>query len=334
MSSIFEALQRSEAKRLGVASDHTPVLPSELLLAAELGATHEVNALGSSDFGQFQSVAVLPSPGSRLVSLTAQESLGAEKFRFLGVQLRQLQQGRPIKRLLITSTVPEEGKSTVSGNLATSLARKHQQKILLVEGDLRRPSLGSQLGLSHLPGLSEWLQGDSAPIANIYHLEGAGFWFLPAGRPPGNPLELMQSGRLSKLLDRLSAWFDWIVIDSPPVLPLADTSVWMRFSDGILLVARPGTTVRRQLQRGLHVLQSSKLLGVVLNGSKNNDDDKYYQRYALVTANLQGDPWQWFNWDRLSRFRSLSFALPEICRRRIRRAIWSPPSKSDPDAGT
>ena len=99
------------------------------------------------------------------------------------------------------------------------------------------------------------------PIQDIYRLEGLNLWFLPAGRPPENPLELMQSGRLSQLLDQLSAWFDWIVIDSPPILPLADTSVWARLADGILLVTREGTTKRRMLQRGLQALERVEVAG-------------------------------------------------------------------------
>jgi len=88
--------------------------------------------------------------------------------------------------------------------------------------------------LAHLAGLGEYLQGEPRSITNIYHLDGAGLWFLPAGKPPENPLELMQSGQLSGLLDQLTAGFDWIIIDSPPILPLADTSVWTRFADGVL----------------------------------------------------------------------------------------------------
>jgi capsular exopolysaccharide synthesis family protein len=184
--------------------------------------------------------------------LTDKESLGAEKFRFLSVRLRQLQQTRPIKKLLITSTIPEEGKSMVSGNLAAVLARKKQQKVLLLEGDLRRPVLGSRFGLGKLPGLTEWLQEQPAAMTSIYRLEGTGLWFLPAGKPADNPLELMQSGRLSHLMDQLASWFDWVIIDSPPVLPLADTSLWMRLADGILLVAREGVTQKRQLQKGYY----------------------------------------------------------------------------------
>jgi capsular exopolysaccharide synthesis family protein len=302
MSSIFEALQRSESERLGIATEQLAL--ADLLQAAERGDPSEATHFGPIDLGQCRSQPVSPSPDSRLVCLTANESLGAETFRFLGVRLRRLQQGgRPIKRLLITSTMPEEGKSMVCGNLATTLARR--QRVLLLEGDIRRPSLGPKFGLGQLPGLSEWLRGDPELIPNIYHLEGLGFWFLPAGLPAENSLELMQSVRLSELMDRLSACFDWIVIDSPPVLSLADTSIWMRFTEGILLVMREGTTEKRLLQRGLEVLERSKLVGAVLNSSKNTDDNKYYKYYQgcrPATAKLQWNIRRWCNWNKPSKF--------------------------------
>ena len=90
----------------------------------------------------------------------------------------------------------------------------------------------------------------------------------------------MQSGKLSPLMEQLEAWFDWIVIDSPPVLPLADTSLWSRLADGILLVTRPGVTQKKQLQRGLAALETKKLLGALVNGSTDMAHSDYYQRYA------------------------------------------------------
>jgi capsular exopolysaccharide synthesis family protein len=235
---------------------------------------------GIDQFSQFQSLKILVPPQSRLVCITEKESLAAEKFRFLGVRLRQLQQSRPLKKVLITSTIPQEGKSMVAANLACTLARRNQQRTLLLEGDLRRPALAKMFGLSKVPGISEWLQGELGPMTSIYHLEGAGLWLLPAGNIPRNPLELMQSGRLSVLMDQLTTWFDWIVIDSPPVLPLADTSVWMRLADGILLVARQGTTEKEQLRRGLETIESAKLLGALLNSSNNVTHSDYYQHYG------------------------------------------------------
>jgi Mrp family chromosome partitioning ATPase len=155
---------------------------------------------------------------SRLVAVGKEGSLGAEKFRFLAVRLRQLRQSRPLKKVLITSTIPQEGKSTVAANLACTLARRKQHKTLLLEGDLRRPTVSEKFGLGKLPGLCEWLSGETE-TRNIYRLESLGLWVLPAGTTPQNPLELMQSGKLAQLMDQLQGWFDWIVIDSPPVLP-------------------------------------------------------------------------------------------------------------------
>jgi len=97
----------------------------------------------------------------------------------------------------------------------------------------------------------------------------------------------MQSGRLSWLLHQLAAWFDWILIDSSPVLPLADASVWARLSDGVLLVEREGTIEKRGLEHGLQALEGSKLLGVVLNSCTPSGHSNYYQRYGAPAIQSQ-----------------------------------------------
>jgi Mrp family chromosome partitioning ATPase len=101
---------------------------------------------------------------------------------------------------------------------------------------------------------------------------------MPAGSSPSNPLELLQSGKVATLLGQFEGLFDWIVIDTPPVLPLADTSVWSRLADGILLVARQGTTEKRQLQRAVDAVESQKLIGALLNSSDSAPHADYYYR--------------------------------------------------------
>jgi len=292
MSRIFDALQRAESETGNGESKFS--VATELLRAAEekmrLGNTIEERPARVESVETAQPAAsdllehcpVLPvfiPQESRLVAVGKEGSLGAEKFRFLAVRLRQLRQSRPLKKVLITSTIPQEGKSTVAANLACTLARRKQHKTLLLEGDLRRPTVSEKFGLGKLPGLCEWLSGETE-TRNIYRLESLGLWVLPAGTTPQNPLELMQSGKLAQLMDQLQGWFDWIVIDSPPVLPLADTSIWSRLSDGILLVTRKGTTEKQQLQRGLEALEKSKLLGALVNSSENAAHSDYYQRYS------------------------------------------------------
>jgi capsular exopolysaccharide synthesis family protein len=294
MSYIFDALQRSEMEREGTKTsltDSALAVATDLLEAAERKRRTNGTAGKAvaerpepSDFlNQMPSLPVSLSPNSRLVAIGQEESLGAEKFRFLAVRLRQLRQSRTMKKVLITSTIPQEGKSTVAANLACTLARRKPHRTLLLEGDLRRPTVAQKFGLGNVPGLSEWLRGESESM-NIYRLESLGLWVLPAGSAPENALELMQSGRLSSLMDQLTSWFDWIVIDSPPVLPLADTSIWARLADGILLVTRKSVTEKQQLLRGLEALERSKLLGALVNGSTDAAHSDYYQRYGPATS--------------------------------------------------
>ena len=299
MSNIFDALQRAEAESAGAGgldlSHATELLRSaerkmrESALVVEQQPNidaFDANPPAPTSPNGLDSCPVLPvsiPEHSRLVSVAEQGSLGAEKFRFLAVRLRHLRQNRALKKILITSTIPQEGKSTIAANLACTLARRKNQKTLLLEGDLRRPNIVNQFGIGKLPGLCEWLSGKTDSV-NICKLEGLELWILPAGAAPENPLELMQSGKLSLLMEQLEAWFDWIVIDSPPVLPLADTSIWSRLSDGILLVTRKGITEKQQLQRGLEAIEKSKILGALVNSSTTAAHSDYYQRYTSSAA--------------------------------------------------
>ncbi len=310
MSLIFDALQRSEAERSGMdlsalaaatevlqlaerhaiseqkpASDQPRTTQSakrdtsvSIAAAVEVpeSAGPSLNNRHEDVFRQFKSLQVEVPPTKRLVCHTDPQSLAAEKFRFLGVSLQLLRRDKPLKKVLIASSIPQEGKSMVSANLACTLSGSTQQRVLLVEGDVRRPSLSGMFGLENIPGICECLQNERTLMSSVYRLEGPGLWFLPAGNAPKNPLELMQSGRLSAMMEPLTGWFDWIIIDSPPLMPLADTSLWMRMADGILLVVRQGITEKRQLERGLEALEAKKIIGAVLNGSKRSANSDYY----------------------------------------------------------
>ena len=224
----------------------------------------------------FPKLPVTLSADSHLVCLTDREDPAAEAVRLLGVRLRALRRKRPLKKVLITSTIPREGKSTISANLACALGHGGEEKVLLVEGDVRIPALLPMFGVEKVPGLCDSLQEDDSLLKNIYHLEEAGIWILPAGSVSGNPLEVLQSQKLPPLMDRLSEIFDWIIIDSPPALPLADTSIWMRLADGILLVTRQGVTEKHQLQKGLEILEPQKMLGALMNSTIASAYSGYY----------------------------------------------------------
>jgi len=242
--------------------------------------------LESPEAGAFASAKVLlpaPAADSRLVCLTDQGGLAAEKFRVLGLKLRHLRERRKLKRIVITSSIPEEGKSLIAANLALNQSRSKILNTVLIDGDLRRPDLASRFGFHrNLPGLSEVLRGERQLSEVVYKLEGSGLRFLPAGMTPENPIELMQSGRLQQLLEQLETFFDWIIVDTPPIRPLADTPVWMKMADGVLLVAREGVCEKKQLERAMEVIDRSTMLGVVVNSCSSNEQKYYYARYGTA----------------------------------------------------
>jgi capsular exopolysaccharide synthesis family protein len=294
MSYIFEALQRAEAERSGGSVPKDADSVADLLQKVEQEIDHRQSLSEwplaakpeSREEGTFASARVLLpalAADARLVCLTDQGGLAAEKFRVLGLKLRHLRERRKLKRIVITSSIPEEGKSLIAANLALNQSRSKVLNTVLVDGDLRRPQLARRLGFHrNLPGLSEVLRGERQLSEVVYKLEGTGLWLLPSGMTPENPLEVMQSGRLQQLLEQLEAFFDWIVIDTPPIRPLADTSLWMKLADGVLLVTREGVCEKKQLERALEVIDRSTMLGVVVNSCSSNDQKYYYSRYRTV----------------------------------------------------
>lgn len=213
---------------------------------------------------------------SRLVVLADKNNPASEAFRLLGVRLRHMRRERCLKRLLVCSTVTQEGKSIVSANLGCTIASDSQQNVLLIEGDIRRPSLSQLFGIEDNPGLCEYLAGKRKLTESIYRLHEAHLWLMPAGNSSDSQNDLVQSDSVLNMLQQLGNTFQWIIIDSPPVLPLADTSVWQRAVDGILLVARNGTTQKRKLIRGLEALDHEKLVGAVLNSATTSSEHDYY----------------------------------------------------------
>jgi len=227
---------------------------------------------------QCEVLTIDPPVEGHLVSLPDGGTPASEAFHLLGIRLRHLRRQRPLNKLLITSTIPQEGKSMVAANLACTLALRTQQKVLLLEGDVRRPTQSKIFGVSNRAGICNWLNGEKSLIHCMYRLEGPGIWILPAGEATGNSLELLQSGRMTPMMEQLTSWFDWVVIDSPPILPLADTSVWTNIADGVLLVVRQGTSQKRQLERGLEAIGTQKLIGALLNSAKGVPHTDYYYR--------------------------------------------------------
>ncbi len=276
MSRVYEALRQSELERGATA----PLLDPDSFLC-EAVPTQQPVALAEQSVAWDQIASVHPRmrEDSRVVSLSDDKSLGAEKFRLLRARLRHLREKQQLRRIVITSAVPNEGKTLVSMNLAVTLAKHSNEKVLLLEGDLRKPMVAEHMGLQGRPGLDDWIAGDQ-PVCNfLYHIDDLPLYLMPAGAPRDNPLAILQSARFLQLYQELSNAFDWILIDAPPLLPMADVTFWSRQADGLLLVAREGRTPRKILQKGLEVLDTPKLIGVVLNEAHAVERSYYYHYY-------------------------------------------------------
>jgi capsular exopolysaccharide synthesis family protein len=217
-------------------------------------------------------------PASRIVCQTDPNSPAADRFRALRMRLRELRHAGKVKSLLITSPLPHDGKSTVSLNLATALSEQGKRAVLLIEGDLHHSHLIQHLGLDPWTGLTECLDGGINPLSAIRRVEPLGWHFLPAGAPRSNATELLQSATLAGVMQKLAPYFDWIVIDSPPVLPLTDALSLQRQTDAYLLVVRAEQTPREAVEEAVVLLGKKQLLGIILNGVEGLD--QLYSKYG------------------------------------------------------
>ena len=190
-----------------------------------------------------------------------------EQFDTLGTRLRQLANERPLKTLLITSSIPAEGKTFLIGNLARTIVRQVDRSVLIVDANLRCGAMHDFLGAPAYPGLTEYLAGAVDEMAVMQHGHDRLF-LIPSGEAVKNPVELLSNGRLKILLDRVATAFDWIFLDCPACLPFADASVMAAFCDAVLLVVKVGPDALPSsslIQKACQELKSANLIGQVLN---------------------------------------------------------------------
>jgi receptor protein-tyrosine kinase/non-specific protein-tyrosine kinase len=230
------------------------------------------------DVREFRQFTPEPTASARLIALADKGSVGSEKFRILCTQLRSRRRNGDLKVVAVTSSLPQEGKSLVASNAAVTMAFGDKQRVLLIDGDLRRPVLAKAFGLRQGPGLVEWLRGESSASDSIYQANSSGFHLCPASGGRDNPIDFLPSAPITERLGEVSKLFDWIIIDCPPMLPLADAALWLRVSDGALIVARAECTPRALLAKTLESIKDDKFLGVVFNDFESNTHT-YYKKY-------------------------------------------------------
>jgi len=205
---------------------------------------------------------------------------GAEKFRTLRSRLYQITATRPLKRILVTSSLPAEGKTFIASNLAQSIIRQENRRVLLIDGDLRAPRLHQPFGAAAGPGLSDYLLGQCDEFQIIQTGDAPNLCLISAGQQVSNPSEILHSKTMETLLNRLSPLFDWVILDSPPAIAVHDSSLLADICDGVLFVVRAGQTDFEVAQDALEKFDEKKLIGVVLNRVSESDGyASYYHAY-------------------------------------------------------
>lgn len=219
--------------------------------------------------------------GASVYAAHANNSVGAEKFRTLRSRLYQIASTQPLKRILITSSTPAEGKTFVAANLAQSFIRQENRRVLLIDSDLRVSRLHHHVGGAATPGLSDYLRGDADEYQVTQVEQGGNLCLIPGGGEVSNPSELLHSDRMRQLLERMSEIFDWIILDSPPALAVHDASILADMCDGVLFVVRAGATDFELAAKASLEFREKNLLGVVLNRVEKGDSyGGYYYEYA------------------------------------------------------
>ncbi len=304
MSRIHEALKKAEQERAAIATTEMEVSPLQTEPAAAVPTRNDEIPSQSADI---LSRTVLPATGSgqflRFDDLRARCSHpvwhldpnvnvfvnpdlsagGSEQFRTLRSRLYQMRSNQPLRTLLVTSSIPTEGKTFVTNNLAQAIIRQPDRRALIIDADLRRSRLHVPLGAPSGPGLTDYLRGTADLISIIQQGQEANLCFIPGGDEVANPSELIANGRMKLLLDRLTPIFDWIILDSPPCLVVADASMLADLCDGVILVTRAGVTPAATAQRACQELRGRNMVGVVLNAirdSHKNHSDYYYYGYG------------------------------------------------------
>jgi protein-tyrosine kinase len=303
MSRIHDALKRAEQERAtstgthfepafepsqmpgGEARENMPSLHTSAAVAMPAMSTMAM----ASGFNYESLIARCPqqewSPDPRtMLFFQADDSrVGAEEFRTLRSRLYQIREKMPLKRLLVTSALPKEGKSFVAANLAQVLVRQHGRRALVIDADLRNPGMHRHFGAPQSPGLSDYLLGECDEFAALQRGPMENLFFLPAGKSVSRAPELLANGRLKLFLQRVEPLFDWIIMDTSPVIPVSDATLVAGSCDGILMVVRSNVTPADLARRAREEFPDKLLLGVVLNGAPadKHQHSKYYYGEAV-----------------------------------------------------
>ena len=293
MSRVHDALRRAEQSgepldRRSLTEQLLPEDPNIPVRSADdsLGyldlATDSRNAIPQEiEFDGFlEKIKEIPfkvAPESHLIDLDRLHEMPGEEFRSLRTRLNHIQGQQNIHTIVVTSASPAEGKTFTAANLAMAQAQLAENAVLLADFDLRRPVVHNLFQADRSPGLSDYLL-DGVPLESVIKRIGnTNLYFLPAGSPVKNPLELLNLRQVKNLIQSLPRLFNWVIIDTPPLLFSADANLLSTVTDGVLMVVRIGATTYDNVIRAMQSLCENNVLGIVANGARASE---LYSKYT------------------------------------------------------
>jgi len=245
--------------------------------AYENGRTTAATMLNPSLLADVVEIPFAPAQESHLLDLQKSHETPAEEFRTLRTRLNHLQTLQPLHTVIVTSPSPAEGKTFSAVNLALAESHLAENQVLLADFDLRRPIIHNLFQSERTPGLSDYLTGQCTFAAALRKIAGMNLYFLPAGTPVKNPLELLNLKQCKNLFEELPQIFNWAIFDTPPLLFSADANLLATLADGTILVVKIGTTTFDNVTRAIQSLCENNVLGIVANGARASE---LYSKYT------------------------------------------------------
>ena len=281
MAKVYEALRRAEEERKRkIAGGTAPVPavdwdPTPQTAPRTTGRIANLFRRKTPAEKRLSRSSASAEANKRRIALLEPDSFIAEQFRMLRSRLDSLASEAPLRTIAVASANAGEGKSNVSVNLAIVTALSVGRRVLLVDCDMRRPTIHRSLGVEPELGLAEVLMGRCTPAEAIVKVEGTNLDLLGVRMQPQNPSELLASREMREMLVDVSSRYDWVILDTPATLGLPDSKIIVGLCDGYLLVVRAGETAREDVEAALEVLDRRRAVGLVLNGAEMG-----HERYA------------------------------------------------------
>ena len=291
MSRVHDALRRAEQTGAPPAGNQTAVPAPPGGAARPVGAAPAGGLFSPDDV---QEVQFSPAPEALLIDASRPQDSPSEEFRSLRTRLNHLQSLQPIHTVVVTSPSPAEGKSFSAANLALAESQMVGNFTLLCDFDFRRPALHNLFQIERSPGATDYLLGQAPLAACMKRVAGTSLYLMPAGTAVKNPLELLNLREAKTLLQELPKTFNWVILDSPPLLFSADANLLGTLTDGTILVIRIGATTIDTVHRAMQSLCENNVLGVVVNGARAGElyskYTYYYSKYGYGYGERESEP--------------------------------------------